>query len=242
MPEKLVRSFAYRYYFIKKMERQNLEHAFYNTLYYCLRHEDDFVMEFPEHRKQSGPQENLKLIVSNTESQKYVLNEMMLRVEADSFLTFLVDLLALIAKVRPELILNKQNVPFEVILKFKSIDELKDSYVSNEIGKMSYRGWKDLRAELEKKGLDFNMKLEEEEVIKRGFDRRNEVVHRDGVYRVLSEKGDPESRISFDGLPEYINIFESTADRIDAEACKKFDFLAKGLAVDPARQETGDDV
>jgi hypothetical protein len=147
--------------------------------------------------------------------------QMMLCRSVDNFLTYVSELLALIFQTRPEMLKSNETAKLEMILQFKTMDDLISALVEKRVSDLAYQGMGDLSKDLSRKiGFDLFEKQEDLERAVRIIEVRNLIVHNRAIV----------NRLFLSRLPGFT---ASLGDRVDMEGKAVLDdieFLASSVS------------
>lgn len=155
-----------------------------------------------------------------------ILLEMLLCRAADSYISYLTELLALIFTTRPESLRSDEKVSFNDILQFSEMKDVVAYLAEEKVLKLAYKGMRDLATELGKRpGLTlFNDQADLENAI-RIIELRNLLAHNRGVV----------NRLFKTRLPNYP---AAVGDRLilpQAQVFQDIDFFARSVCDIEAR-------
>ena len=74
----------------------------------------------------------------------YLQDRLVLSTQADNFLVYLADLLALIFRTRPETLRSSETVRLDIILQHQTMDDLISELVERRVHQLSYQGMQDV--------------------------------------------------------------------------------------------------
>jgi hypothetical protein len=94
----------------------------------------------PEKLATTAPGPTLRHIKANLQ----VLQQMIVARLMDEFSTYLVDLLRAVLRARPELLRSNEQVRVDHVLRFASMEELREDLIERKVQDLSYKGYADL--------------------------------------------------------------------------------------------------
>lgn len=157
---------------------------------------------------------------SDLTSHLQLFLQMMLCRAVDNFLTYISQLLSLIFTARPEMLKSGETARLEMILQFKTMEDLIDALVERRVTDLAYQGMRDLAKDLSKRiGFELFERAEDLERAVRIIEVRNLVVHNRGIV----------NRLFLSRLPGYAQL----GDRLEMEGkevLNDMEFLAQSVA------------
>lgn len=171
-----------------------------------------------------------------------LLQELILTRAVDNFLCFLSDLLGLIYKAKPEMLLSSEQERLDFVLNFSDMDQLRRAIAEKKVERLSYLGLKELAHHFEKtmgfKLFENPNELERAAII---VEMRNICVHARGIIGQVSVNRFPSLK---EGLGKKLDLndalirdlrhfLEHCVFDIDSRASQKFGLECAKLPTPP---------
>ncbi len=157
--------------------------------------------------------------------------QMMLCRAVDNFLTYISELLSLIFGTRPEMLKSNETARLEMILQFKTMEDLVGALVERRVTDLAYQGMRDVSKDLSKRiGFELFLNPEELELAVRIIEVRNLIVHNRAIVNRLFLSRLPDypthlgDRLELEGksVLEDIEFLARSVSGIDMRAIEKF--------------------
>ncbi len=170
-----------------------------------------------------------------------LIAEVMLCRHVDNFLTYVVELLALIYERRPEMLRSGEQVSVDFVLQYDSMEAVRRAMAERRVDRLAYLGMRDLAKTIrEQHGFDL---LSEKTDIERTvlvIEMRNLIVHNRGIVSKVAANRAPElanhigSRVPLteDQVRQHRDLLDACVKDIDSRASEKFGLTRRD--VDPA--------
>jgi hypothetical protein len=147
----------------------------------------------------------------------------------DNYLIYLRDLLALIYQTRPEMLKSSEQVTYEFILQFSTMEDVITGLAEKRANELAYKGFREIVAFWNKHGLDLFSTSDGLESILRLVETRNILVHNRGIINSIFKKRVPNHLSKIGDRIKYGEEFYEDAEMlttsvfdIDARAVNKF--------------------
>lgn len=196
----------------------------FDTLYDKIGEIDTFFTGRRDSFKASA-----KNILSST-SYESILAQMIFCRFAESYLTYLTDLLALMFQARPELLRSGETERLDFILQYSNMEDLIRALAEKRVDRVSFKGLPDLITYFENKGLALFESPVEMSRANEITEIRNIIVHNHGIVSRIFKSRLPNYPAALDE-PIKISMQEAGAamgftiksvSNIDARAAEKF--------------------
>ncbi len=192
--------------------------------------------------KQQGETEELKALLLEIQQHDALLTEVVICRVVDNFLSFVSDLLALIYKVRPEMLRSSEQERIDFVLRFESMDELRSALAEKRVERLAYLGLRDLAEHLKSQmGFDLFPVTDQLDRAAMLVEYRNLFVHNRGVvssmsvrrFTILKEHLGKRIEIPPKDVRELRQFLENAALDIDIRASTKFSLPVASLPEPP---------
>lgn len=175
------------------------------------------------------------------------LLEMFFVRDIDNFEKYLVDLVRIVLKARPDLLKSsKKSLTLEEILNYKQIDDLVNDIVEKRVSELSYEGFSALKEWCEERGISIPINNMEVEVVIEWIATRNIIAHNRGLVdrrylRVTNStkfKLNDQRTLQLDqDLFAAQKLLHSIVGKMDAEAANKFNLPTHPIAIKPGQPD-----
>jgi hypothetical protein len=173
---------------------------------------DRVVDLFDKYDKEEGKTRSFTRAGEELDPHRKIMQEVLLTRGADSYLTYVSELLALVFKTRPETLRSKEQVRIDFVLGFDTMEELQEAIAERRVERLAYRGMKEL-SEWVETTLGFTLAPDKKtlKAIERVVEQRNLITHHRGVidHRYVRRLGDADGEVG-----TVLNLGESPADAI----------------------------
>jgi hypothetical protein len=158
--------------------------------------------------------------------------------QVDNFLTYVVQLLALIFAACPDLLRSQEQVRVDFVLSYPDKDSLIRALIERRVDRSAYLGMRDLDDDIQRRlGFSLFSAQDDRETAVKLIEIRNVIVHNRGIVSKLAASRCPALKpaigkpvgLTSNILTDHRNFFGRLAREIDAKAVKKFGISRKGL-------------
>lgn len=185
----------------------------------------------------------IKESLEELERHEELLAEIVLCRVVDNFLNFIIDLISLIYKEKPEMLRSSEQEKIEFILQFKTMDELRIALAEKRVEKLSFIGFTELDKYL-KESMGINL-FEEKADFNRAallIEYRNIYTHNKGIigsisarrFKILEKHLGKKLTIKKSDVRELRQFLENAVMDIDIRAAKKFSLKSEKIPEPPA--------
>ncbi len=160
-----------------------------------------------------------------------LIAEMLASRQVDNFLTYVVQLLALVFTARPELLRSQEQVRVDFVLNHPDKESLVRALIERRVDRLAYLGMRDLDEDLQERlGFSLFAASDDREKAVHLIEIRNVIVHNRGIVSKIAasrcssmapELGKPVDLTS-DKLSDHRAFFVKLVREIDERAIKKF--------------------
>ena len=195
------------------------------------RPEADVVAELVErlNLKSLGRLPDPNVVLADPHGQ--VLREMLAARYVDNFLGYVVELLALVFSMRPEMLKSGEHVKVDFVLSYPDKDSLVRALIERRINRLSYLGMTELEKDLKQRiGMALFENQDDRERAVELNELRNVIVHNRGVINRRAAHRAPRLAtrigqkvdVSFENLDSQRKFLDVLAKNIDERAIKIF--------------------
>ncbi len=164
-------------------------------------------------------------------SHQQVFFQMLLCRFIDNFVAYVSDLLAAVLKTKPELLRSQETIKLDVLLKYKTMEEVVDHLAEEKVHELSYQGMRKISEYIaDRLGLDLFVDAVKLDAVVEWLEIRNLIVHNRGVVnriflsRLPNYKAKLGDTISLDGKMIYgtSDVLSEVVQSLDERAAVKF--------------------